>query len=117
MRTKKYRTKEERQGLINDFLASGKSKVVWCEEMNIPLSTLAGWIKAADSEKDTVNFVPLKPGKKVENTEDISTSTTNIMATSCNIILEIGSCKVLIKENTSMPFLSEVLKVVKSSDV
>lgn len=115
MRKRKYRTKEERQTLIEDFRSSGKTKVAWCEEMNIPLSTLTGWIKGINSEKETVKFFPLNPKNKSKNADDIAT--TNLEPTLPSIMLEIGSCKVHIKENTSMPFLSEVLKVVKSSDV
>jgi hypothetical protein len=39
MEKRKYKTKEEKQILVNNYLESGLSKNTWCRKNNIPIST------------------------------------------------------------------------------
>lgn len=57
----KYTTKQEREQHIKNFLASGKSQVSWCEENNIPQSTLNKWLHNYRASQQEVKFIPLVP--------------------------------------------------------
>ena len=37
-------TKEEKQQLVSEFKKSGLSKVQWCQDNNIPVSTFNRWL-------------------------------------------------------------------------
>ena len=45
MNARKFYSNDEKQILINKFIASGKSKNSWCKENNISLTTFHKWLK------------------------------------------------------------------------
>ena len=66
--TKIKRTKEEKQKLVSEFKKSGLSKVQWCQNNNIPVSTFNGWIFPNNQKtKEKCQFVEINvPTAKTE---------------------------------------------------
>ena len=72
------KSKEERQILCEEWKKSGKSKIEFCKEINIPLGTFTHWCKKLwPSAKKRAAMVPVKivnnhltfAENKVEDTE------------------------------------------------
>ena len=62
-----------------------------------------------------ITFVPLKEKKRhTKEKLELNTSKKN---TNTTVLLEIGTFKIHVSEDTSMPFLTELMKVVKSLHV
>ena len=111
----KYKSKAEKQVIIQDFLSSGKSKKIWCEETGISYSTFYKWMKTYNSDQTTVKFVPLKQNKN--SVKDQTKSNSIPVNNSTSVLLEIGTCKIHVSELISMSFLTDLMKVVKSLNV
>lgn len=55
--TMKTKTSAERDELIKEFLASGKSKTLWCKEKEISCQTFYNWLKKSDLNQVPVKFI------------------------------------------------------------
>jgi len=122
MEKRKYRTKEEKQVLVKNYLESGLSRKAWCSKNNIPISTLVGWEKQLNRiNKDEIIFISPKPSKRI-NKEKRRPSVANdkvIIAEPAvfTAILETHECKLHINEKTPISFISQLLQVLREAYV
>lgn len=117
MATAKIRTKSERTALINEFLASGMSKIDWCKENGIPYSTLYKWMKSYDQSKEAVKFISLTNKSQSVIMPTQTEEVINMEIASNDLFVEIGVCKVHICEATSLPLLTKLVKAVIDANV
>jgi hypothetical protein len=110
---KTYRTNDEKTTLVNDFIASGKSKNIWCKENNIPVSTFLDWLKKYSAKEEKVTFVPLK----IQDSSAGTVTGKGKTAPHEDIIIESDSLKIHVSKNASISFIKELLEVVKSVNV
>lgn len=101
------RTKEEKQKLVSEFKKSGLSKVQWCQNNNIPVSTFNGWIFPKNQKaKEKCKFVEI----------NIPTDKTNTIKIE-PISIEYKDFKVNIPQNIDSATVSEILKGVIKANV
>ena len=101
------RTKEEKQNLVSDFKKSGLSKVQWCQNNNIPVSTFNGWIFPNNQKtKEKCKFVEI----------NIPTNETNTIKTE-SISIEYKDFRINIPQNIDSATLLEILKGIIKSNV
>lgn len=116
MENRRRKTKEEKQILVNNYLESGLSKKAWCENNNIPVSTLVGWEKQLKkAKKNDIIFVSPKPSQANEKTR-LSIKADNSSDKGVAVftaILEIGDCKLHINENIPISFIAQIIKAVR----
>jgi transposase-like protein len=120
MEKRRRKTKEEKQSLVNNYLESGLSKKAWCENNNIPVSTLVGWEKQLKkAKKDDIIFVSPKSSQANEKIRSSikADKASDKGAAVFTTILEIEDCKLHINENTPIPFIGQIIKVVRESYV
>lgn len=121
LKKRRYRTKEERIKLYNNYIESNLSKKAWCSLNNIPPSTFDAWRSLATKE-DTNDLVFISPKPKADREKEIkaSISKNRVNGTETlpfNTILEIGICKLHINETTPFSFIEQIIKVVKEANV
>ena len=101
------RTKEEKQKLVSEFKKSGLSKVQWCQNNNIPVSTFNGWIFPKNQKaKEKCKFVEI----------NIPTNETNTIKTE-SISIEYKDFRINIPQNIDSATLLEILKGIIKSNV
>lgn len=115
MATSKLRSKSEKEALMQEFLASGQPKTVWCKEKGIPYATFYKWMKSYEHAHEKVKFVAVTNHQKLsayaKDTHIITEQATS------ELLVEIGACKMHITEGTPISLLIKVMKVVNSIDV
>lgn len=100
-------TKEEKQKLVSEFKKSGLSKVQWCQNNNIPVSTFNGWIFPNNQKtKEKCKFVEI----------NIPTNETNTIKTE-SISIEYKDFRINIPQNIDSATLLEILKGIIKSNV
>ena len=116
MNARKFYSNDEKQILINKFIASGKSKNSWCKENNISLTTFHKWLKKINIpnvEEAKMKFIQIKPSK----VEDLDLNQKCEDVFNSSLVLEIGKCKLSIPQNINISHLDSVLKVVIKLDL
>lgn len=121
LKRRKYRTKEERIKLYNNYTESNLSKKAWCSLNNIPPSTFDAW-KSLVTKEDTNGLVFISPKPKEDKEKEIKASisknrSNDTEALPFNTVLEIGICKLHINETTPFSFIEQIIKVVKEANV
>lgn len=106
MDKRKFTTKQEREQYVQNFLASGKTQLSWCEENNIKFSTLGRWLHDYHANQKEVKFVPLAPKPS-----------TNQLIPVNEILIEIGVCRLHVPESLGIQFMQEAIKAVNESNV
>lgn len=122
MEKRKFKTKEEKQVLVNNYLGSGLSRKAWCSNKNIPISTLVGWEKQLNRiYKDEVIFVSPKPSKEINKDKGRPSvskdKASDVEVAAFTTILEIKECKLHINENIPFNFISQLIKAVREAHV
>lgn len=91
---------------IEDFKSSEKTKVAWCKEKNISISTFNYWNKKfkkeSKQENKNVDWISINPN------EPIKTSMKS------NITIKIGCASIEINEAINPDFLFQVFKTIKT---
>lgn len=106
MDKRKFTSKQEREQHIQNFLASGKSRLFWCQENNIKLSTFGKWLHDYQTEKQEVKFIPLA-----------SKQNTSQQPSGGEILIEIGVCRLHVPEALGIQFMQQAIKAVSESNV
>lgn len=105
--SKIQRTNEEKQKLVSEFKESGLSKVQWCQNNNIPISTFNGWLfPKKQNSKNKCKFVEINI-----STEESDKSKTE------PITIEYKDFKINILQNIDAVVLTEILKGVIQANV
>lgn len=122
MEKRRFKTKEEKQVLVNNYLESGLSKKAWCSKNNIPISTLIGWEKQLNRiNKDEIIFVSPKPSKEINKDKGRPSvskdKASDVEVAAFTTILEIKECKLHINENIPFHFISQLIKAVREAHV
>lgn len=109
MATMKTKTSAEKEELIKEFLASGKSKTLWCKEKDISCQTFYNWLKKSKLNQEPVKFIAVNKKKR-----SITVPQKNsVPIQSADLLLEIGICKIHISDITSMDLVANIIKAVK----
>lgn len=109
MATIKNKTNAEKEEFIKEYLASGKSKTLWCKEKGISCSTFYSWLKKSNINQGPVRFIAVNKKKS----SLIIPETNRVPIRNTELLLEIGSCKMHICESTSMDLVVDIIKAVK----
>ena len=122
MKKRNFKTKEEKQVLVNNYLKSGLSRKAWCSKNNIPISTLIGWEKQLNRiNKDEIIFVSPKPSKEINKDKGRPSvskdKASDVEVAAFTTILEIKECKLHINENIPFHFISQLIKAVREAHV
>jgi len=107
--TIKTKTSAEKEELIKEFFASGKSKTLWCKEKEISCQTFYNWLKKSNLNHKPVKFIAVNKKKRaltVPNKNSVPIQNTDLL-------LEIGICKIHISDITSMDLVANIIKAVK----
>lgn len=108
MEKRKFTTIEERENLIQKFLASGKSQLAWCKENNVKTSTFGKWMRDYNSRQNEVKFIPLSPDSKAK---------ASFHHSSQEILIEVGACRFHVPEHLGIQLLMQTIKAVNESHV
>ena len=101
------RNKEEKQKLVSEFKKSGLSKVQWCQDNNIPISTFNGWLFPNNQKtKEKCKFLEI----------NVPTDKTNKHKTE-SISIEYKDFKINIPQNIDSEAITEILKGVIKANV
>lgn len=73
-----YRSQDEKEALINNFLKSNLSLSKWCKENKILITTFNSWMK---NYKNKVIFIPLDPIPKTSVMVDEGSYKSEIFVT------------------------------------
>lgn len=115
MKKRKITTKQERVKLVQKYLKSGQSQVMWCKAHDISPSTFSKWIYEYKSSSEKMKFVMLTSeeddSKPVKKSKSIQATEHNT-----NIMIEIGACKIYVSEQMALTFMLKALEA-SSSDV
>lgn len=103
---RKSTTKQEREQYIQNFLASGKTRLSWCNENNIKLSTLGRWLQDYRAKQQEVKFIPFASEQCVSQQPCAN-----------EILIEIGICKLYVPEKLGIHFMKQAIKAVTESNV
>lgn len=118
MQTAKIKTKAEKELLIQEFLASGKSKTIWCQEKGIPYPTFHRWFKRYELNHETsqTKFIALS---KESSTKELAEKNSNQASNldSSFMIVEVNDCKINITNTFDCDFLTRLIKAVKLANV
>lgn len=122
MKKRKFKTKEEKQVLVNNYLKSGLSRKAWCSKNNIPISTLIGWEKQLNRiNKDEIIFVSPKPSKEINKDKRRSSvskdKANDVERAAFTTILEVEECKLHINESIPFNLISQLIKAVREAHV
>ena len=122
MNKRKFKTKEEKQVLVNNYLESGLSRKAWCSKNNIPISTLVGWGKQLNRiNKDEIIFVSPKPSKEINKDKrgpSVSKDkASGVERAAFTTILEVEGCKLHINESIPFHLISQLIKAVREAHV
>lgn len=118
MQTSKIKTNAEKETLIQEFLSSGKSKVIWCKEKGIPYPTFYKWYKRYELNQETVHtkFIALSEISTAKEAVPKDLSKLNKQALSL-IMVEVNDCKISIHDTLDYDLLTNVIKAVKLANV
>ena len=114
MQTAKLKTNSEKELLIKEFLSSGKQKITWCEEKEIPYPTFYKWIKRHELNSETAQtkFIALPKSSSIKELEQKE----SIQVISY-IMVEVNDCKINISRDSDLNLLTNVIKAVKLANV
>ena len=101
------RNKEENNKLVSEFKKSGLSKVQWCQDNNIPISTFNGWLFPNNQKtKEKCKFLEI----------NVPTDKTNTHKTE-SISIEYKDFKINIPQNIDSEAITEIFKGVIKANV
>ena len=63
MLSRKFRSQEEKNSLIESFIKSNLTQVAWAKGNNISVSTLSSWLKKYKKTNQSVRFVEVTKGQ------------------------------------------------------
>lgn len=106
MEKRKFTSKQEREQHIQNFLSSGKTRLSWCQENNIKLSTFGKWLHDYQTKKQEVKFIPLELEPNTSQHSGVG-----------EILIEIGVCKLHVPEALGIQFMRQAIKAVSESHV
>jgi hypothetical protein len=114
MKKRKITTQHERTMLVQKFLKSGQSQLVWCQTQDIAASTFAKWMCEYKRYGEKTKFVMLT-SEETPNTPEKNIS-LEITDPNKEVLIEIGPCKIHGSEQMALAFMLKALEA-KSADV
>ena len=114
----KIKTNAEKESLIQEFLSSGKSKIIWCKEKGIPYATFYKWCKRYELNQETsqTKFIALSETSPAKKAEPEALSKVNKQELSL-VVVEVNDCKISISNTFDFDLLTNVIKAVKLANV
>jgi hypothetical protein len=94
------RTRQEREALVRQWRASGKTMTAWCSEQQIPVTTFCGWAYAKRALK----------GNKMIARSDF-TELKNEVPTA-KVLIEWCGCKIHADPETASTILEKCLPII-----
>lgn len=90
----------EKASLLAAYQGSGKTKIYWCKENGIGLSTLQRWLRQNKSQT------------QIQPPQNWVSVTPTVSEKSKAFEIQIGKCVIAIDHQTDLVFLASILKVL-----
>ena len=110
MKKRKITNKQERTKLVQKFLKSGQSQVMWCQTQGIAASTFSKWIHEYKSNSENTKFVMLT-SEKTDSKSNKKSKSLEAVAPTKDALIEIGTCKIYVSEQMALTFMLKALEV------
>ena len=110
MKKRKITNKQERTKLVQKFLKSRQSQVMWCQTQGIAASTFSKWVHEHKSNSEKTKFVMLT-SEKTDSKSNKKTKSLEAVAPTKDALIEIGTCKIYVSEQMALTFMLRALEV------
>ena len=113
MSSRKFRSQEEKNSLIESFIKSNLTQVAWAKENNISVSTLSSWLKKYKKENQSVRFVEVTKGQVTNQIMSHLATAENEVKTNSSqttVLVEVGLCKIHLPQQMLLPLIATIMK-------